>query len=60
MRAEAQMVMEYCDGGSLQSLIEGVDLNEGQIANVLRKALASYPLPSQMRDCCLLTNQSRC
>lgn len=33
------MVMEYCDGGSLQSLIAGVDLNEGQIANVLRKVL---------------------
>lgn len=36
-----KMVMEYCDGGSLRSLISGVDLNEGQIANVLRKVLPS-------------------
>lgn len=31
--------MEYCDGGTLHSLISGVDLNEGQIANVLGKVL---------------------
>lgn len=46
-----QMVMEYCDAGTLKQLL-AIDLSEAQIANIAKQAYQSLRMSVDCNRCC--------